>query len=332
MSKLLRLPFALLAVLVLFLLSPGIAAAETTPPPPDDCSTVPAPADCGGSAGNGADAGTGSADGVVEPKDEVIPAPAPADSALQATGVMDDVAALVAANKLAATAQGTDGESTANEGGTNGGTGTAATDTGSGDQPDPAAVGSCIGAVLQKLITDLQAQFGDAVDGLIGDITEALADPTKLPAVLAALPAMGQDAIAGLTEDGQTLLAGAAADIQKCIPAPPSGGSTPPPNNPPVQQPVTQPVSNDTYYANCDDARAHGASNIPVGSPGYRKELDRDNDGYACDEQTQLAVANTQPTQTLAYTGVDVWSLVRLSLILVSGGTLILLAGVRRPQ
>jgi hypothetical protein len=38
----------------------------------------------------------------------------------------------------------------------------------------------------------------------------------------------------------------------------------------------------------------------------------------------------TQPTQTLAYTGVDVLGLVRLSLILVSGGTLVLLAGVRR--
>ena len=33
MSKLLRLPFALLAVLALFLLSPGTAAADTPPAP-----------------------------------------------------------------------------------------------------------------------------------------------------------------------------------------------------------------------------------------------------------------------------------------------------------
>lgn len=45
---------------------------------------------------------------------------------------------------------------------------------------------------------------------------------------------------------------------------------------------------------------------------------------------TPQAVSHTQPSGKLAYTGVDVEGLVRLAAILVSGGTLILLAGVRR--
>ena len=37
------------------------------------------------------------------------------------------------------------------------------------------------------------------------------------------------------------------------------------------------------YYGNCDAARAAGAAPIRVGQPGYRKGLDRDGDGIACD-------------------------------------------------
>jgi hypothetical protein len=325
MSKLLRLPFALLAVLALFLLSPGIAAAETTPSP-DDCSTTPL--GCDPTAGDVTDdTVTETPTDTVEPKDDATPLP-PAgndDSAEQATGVTDDVAAGVAANQPEAAAQGTDGETTETEGGT----GTTPQDAEPSDQPDPAAVGECIGAVLQTLITDLQTQFGDGVDGLISDIQDALADPTALQALLDGLPAMGQDAVEGMTEEGQALLAGAAEDIQNCIPAAPTG-ETPPPSNPPVQQPVTQPASDDTYYANCDDARAKGAAPINAGQPGYRSELDSDSDGVACEGETHYAVANTHPTQTLAYTGVDAEGLVRLGAILLSGGTLILLAGLRR--
>ena len=37
------------------------------------------------------------------------------------------------------------------------------------------------------------------------------------------------------------------------------------------------------YYGDCDAARAAGAAPIRVGQPGYRKGLDGDGDGTACD-------------------------------------------------
>ncbi|MET9696533.1 excalibur calcium-binding domain-containing protein [Streptomyces sp. NPDC006529] len=40
----------------------------------------------------------------------------------------------------------------------------------------------------------------------------------------------------------------------------------------------------DAYYSNCAAARAAGAAPIRRGEPGYRKALDRDNDGIACDK------------------------------------------------
>ena len=38
-----------------------------------------------------------------------------------------------------------------------------------------------------------------------------------------------------------------------------------------------------TYYRNCDDARAMGAAPLHRGAPGYRPELDADGDGVACE-------------------------------------------------
>jgi hypothetical protein len=37
------------------------------------------------------------------------------------------------------------------------------------------------------------------------------------------------------------------------------------------------------FYKNCDAARAAGAAPIGRGQPGYRRALDRDNDGEACE-------------------------------------------------
>ena len=37
------------------------------------------------------------------------------------------------------------------------------------------------------------------------------------------------------------------------------------------------------YFANCKAARAAGAAPMYWGRPGYRKELDRDGDGVACE-------------------------------------------------
>lgn len=52
------------------------------------------------------------------------------------------------------------------------------------------------------------------------------------------------------------------------------------------EQPANQSsgvVSASAYYRNCDAARAAGAAPLYRVSPGYRRELDRDGDGIACE-------------------------------------------------
>ncbi|WP_192937665.1 excalibur calcium-binding domain-containing protein [Sinorhizobium meliloti] len=39
----------------------------------------------------------------------------------------------------------------------------------------------------------------------------------------------------------------------------------------------------EVYFANCAAARAAGAAPIRAGEPGYRRKLDRDGDGVACE-------------------------------------------------
>lgn len=39
----------------------------------------------------------------------------------------------------------------------------------------------------------------------------------------------------------------------------------------------------ETYWANCSEARAAGVTPLYAGEPGYRSQLDRDNDGVACE-------------------------------------------------
>ncbi|ASY61473.1 excalibur calcium-binding domain-containing protein [Sinorhizobium sp. CCBAU 05631] len=39
----------------------------------------------------------------------------------------------------------------------------------------------------------------------------------------------------------------------------------------------------EVYHANCSAARAAGAAPIHAGEPGYRRKLDRDSDGIACE-------------------------------------------------
>ncbi|MEJ2887535.1 excalibur calcium-binding domain-containing protein [Actinomycetospora aeridis] len=51
------------------------------------------------------------------------------------------------------------------------------------------------------------------------------------------------------------------------------------------------------YYANCSEAFAAGAQNIPAGTPGYRPALDRDDDGFACDQGDP---ANAAGAETVA--------------------------------
>ncbi len=42
-------------------------------------------------------------------------------------------------------------------------------------------------------------------------------------------------------------------------------------------------IEESAYYRNCDAARAAGVTPIYRGSPGYRSEMDGDDDGIACE-------------------------------------------------
>ncbi len=39
----------------------------------------------------------------------------------------------------------------------------------------------------------------------------------------------------------------------------------------------------EVYYANCSEARAHGAAPVYYDEPGYAPHLDRDRDGVGCE-------------------------------------------------
>jgi hypothetical protein len=111
-------------------------------------------------------------------------------------------------------------------------------------------------------------------------------------------------------------------------------GSMPPPGKGtymPPAQPAAQQQQPQTYYANCTDARAQGATNIPQGTPGYRPELDADHDGFACDEaQPAAATMAQQPTGRLAYTGMELGPQLNLAWTLLVLGAGLLIVGRRR--
>jgi len=55
----------------------------------------------------------------------------------------------------------------------------------------------------------------------------------------------------------------------------PAAGRTSPASRKPAAKPV--------YYANCDAVEAAGKAPLSAGQPGYRRALDRDGDGVACE-------------------------------------------------
>jgi LPXTG-motif cell wall-anchored protein len=55
-------------------------------------------------------------------------------------------------------------------------------------------------------------------------------------------------------------------------------------------------------FDNCTEAYAAGRSDIPKGDPDYAPKLDRDNDGYGCDNPP----AGFQPRQGETQTGTKV--------------------------
>jgi micrococcal nuclease len=82
------------------------------------------------------------------------------------------------------------------------------------------------------------------------------------------------------------------ADSPTATPPPPTATARPQPASTRVvaptatraPQPASKPsTTGDPYYANCTAARAAGAAPILRGQPGYRRALDGDNDGIACE-------------------------------------------------
>lgn len=51
-----------------------------------------------------------------------------------------------------------------------------------------------------------------------------------------------------------------------------------------VEAPLEVSQAEDVYFSNCREARAAGYVNILEGEPGYRRKLDRDGDGIACEQ------------------------------------------------
>lgn len=51
-----------------------------------------------------------------------------------------------------------------------------------------------------------------------------------------------------------------------------------------VEAPLEVSQAEDVYFNNCREARAAGYVNIFEGEPGYRRKLDRDGDGIACEQ------------------------------------------------
>jgi hypothetical protein len=179
---------------------------------------------------------------------------------------------------------------------------------------------------------DLAALFGleGCPEGPPGSCEEfaallGLEDCEQIPCLdISQLPAEAKEGLAPLLEGLEQI--GVTACEGEEEPPTTGGGQKPPTNDPPsgVQG---------TYYANCDDARAKGAAPVYAGQPGYRAGLDSDNDGIGCEDDGPAvtpATAQTYQTGELAYTGIELEPMLRGVAILISSGTLLLLAGVRR--
>jgi len=66
----------------------------------------------------------------------------------------------------------------------------------------------------------------------------------------------------------------------------PAPTSYPPIEAPPTLPPVgflMPPIASNVYYANCAAARAAGVAPLHRGDPGYRRDLDANGDGVACE-------------------------------------------------
>ena len=305
----LRMPFALLAALVVVLFSSGAASA-------DDETESSSPASSSSAAEDGGTI-TESLAGLVTSGSATTTGVSARSAAVATTGSLPDAVVIPSTGTNTSTSTNT------NSSGSSG-----STTTSSSGNP-----GTCIAAVVQKLMTDLQAALGENGEELAAEIQAALANPANLPTFLDGLPTFLQDAGEELSAQGELLLTEAGEDLQKCLPAPPAGGgsqtvaptrSSAGNSTPPAQQPFT--------YPNCDQARAAGAAPVYAGQYGYGAHLDSDSDGIGCEETATVAAQPVAYADSgkLAYTGVPVEPLIAWGAALALSGGWLILSGRRR--
>ena len=314
MIKLVKLPLALLATSALVLLAPGVASAGEDP-----ASTLL------GTAGD-------VVDDVVPGADDLSVVPDQTDGDLPG-----DTTDATTADTTADEATSDDDTSTGDTS-----TGDGGKQTNSDGQPPAAPSKTPLGAGsgdglpsdedLAAVCADVLAQFPDLPADLdCGGLAECLqilvpAD-AELPSDLEELTDTElEDLLGELDLDGFMTCV---EDLVSGVVTPPVD-KTPPAPNP---QPVLQPAASETYYQNCDDARARGAAPVLAGQPGYRPGLDSDSDGIGC-ENSEGSVQLTSTGATarsgqLAYTGFELTPvLVTAAALLALGGGLLM--GARR--
>jgi hypothetical protein len=345
MSKLLRLPLTLLAVLAALFFLPGIAWGD-----PADCATDPVPATCtqsgGGTAAGGAteqpgnaptggqqnaggtaDQPNGNPGGLVIPSFQLPAAPAGPAVGLNDVPPPPDLcttfpqAPLCAGENPPTVPLTCDGLAQLL-----GQTGGCPSSFSCQDLADllnitcPAGPPTC--ATLAELFhlqgcpqppTSCQ-EFAD----LLG-----VDNCSQIPCMdTSQLPAQARDGLRPLLDGLRNI------GIKECpakpVPTTPGKGTYMPPTQPAAQQ--QQPP----YYANCDDARAKGKAPVYSTDPGYRPELDSDHDGIGCEVDAQPVAAVQQPTGRLAYTGTDLAPQLKVAWTLLMLGTGLLIVGRRR--
>ena len=106
-------------------------------------------------------------------------------------------------------------------------------------------------------------------------------------------PQVGAPIVANPTLDATTVEQAApppaqSTSVKQTPPPPPPQQPPPPAGPPPVPAPPAKPrvtlsITVPVFFPDCLAAWSSGAAPIGRGEPGYRRELDRDRDGVACE-------------------------------------------------
>jgi hypothetical protein len=89
--------------------------------------------------------------------------------------------------------------------------------------------------------------------------------------------------LGGAVTCGLLVLVASACSVpaERAVPLTPASGVPTPVAPRTTPQPIAPP--DEVHFANCTAVRNAGKAPLRRGEPGYRGELDRDNDGIACE-------------------------------------------------